>query len=158
VPLHFAYGSNMDQAAMARRCPRARLLGRARLPRWRFALLPSGFASVVPDPRASVHGALWEVPVSDAMALDRYEQVAQGLYAKKLMPVLREPVGSAQAVVYVGAEPVRPGAHAGGAHAGRAWPGYLAEIIAAAQQLALPPAYIGYLGYLLAEQKKGPRA
>lgn len=147
MPLHFAYGSNMDAAAMAQRCPRSRLLGRARLPRWRFVILPSGFASVAPDPRTSVHGALWEVPVSDVMALDRYEQVGQGLYVKKMIPVLREPFGSAPALVYIGAAP----------KLGAAWPGYLAEIVETAQALALPPAYVGYLSYLLAEQKKGPR-
>lgn len=147
MPLHFAYGSNMDAAAMARRCSRARLLGRARLARWRFVILPSGFASIVPDPRATVHGALWEVPVGDVMALDRYEQVGQGLYAKKIIPALREPFGSAPALVYIGVAP----------NQGAAWPGYLAEIVAAAQRLGLPAAYIGYLSYLLAEQKKGPR-
>ncbi len=132
---------------MARRCPRSRLLGRARLPRWRFVVLPSGFASVMPDPRASVHGALWDVPVSDIMALDRYEQVGQGLYVKKIIPVLREPFGSAPALVYVAAAP----------NQGAAWPGYLADIVAAAQALELAPAYLGYLSNLSAEQRKGPR-
>ncbi|HEY8161407.1 MAG TPA: gamma-glutamylcyclotransferase family protein [Methylocystis sp.] len=151
MPLHFAYGSNMDAAAMARRASRSRLIGRARLARWRFVLLPSGFASVVPDPRSAVHGALWEVPVSDVAALDRYEQVGQGLYAKKMIPVLREPFGSSPALVYIGAAPGQGAANAA------AWPGYLAEIVAAAQALALPAAYVGYLSHLLAEQKKGPR-
>lgn len=149
MPLHFAYGSNMDAAAMARRCPRSRLLGRARLARWRFVILPSGFASVVPDPRAAVHGALWDVPASDVSALDRYEQVGQGLYAKKIIPVLREPCGASPALVYIGAAP-QPGAASAAA-----WTGYLADIIAAAQALELPAAHIAYLAYLLAEQKKG---
>jgi hypothetical protein len=147
VPLHFAYGSNMDAAAMARRCPRSRLLGRGRLARWRFLLLPSGFASIAPDPRASVFGALWDVPAADAPALDRYEQVGQGLYVKKMIPALREPFGAAPALVYIGAAP----------NLGAAGPGYLAEIVAAAQALDLPPAYVGFLQGLLAEQKKGPR-
>lgn len=147
MPLHFAYGSNMDAAAMARRCPRSRFLGRARLPRWRFVTLPSGFASVTPDNRSSVHGALWDVPVSDIMALDRYEQVGQGLYVKKVLPVLREPFGSAPALVYIGAAP----------NQGSAAPGYLADILGAAQALELPPAYVGYLSHLLAEQRKGQR-
>jgi gamma-glutamylcyclotransferase (GGCT)/AIG2-like uncharacterized protein YtfP len=152
VPLHFAYGSNMDAAAMAQRCPRSRLLGRARLARWRFVILPSGFASVVPDSRATVHGALWDIPPADVAALDRYEQVGQGLYAKKIIPVLREPFGASPALVYIGAAPQQGAAHPA------AWPGYLADIIAAAQALELPAAHIAYLSYLLAEQKKGPRA
>lgn len=147
MPLHFAYGSNMDMAAMGRRCPRSRLLGRARLARWRFVVMASGFATVAPDARASVHGALWDVAVSDVPALDRYEQVGQGLYAKKMMPVLREPFGAAPALVYVGANP-------GGSSAG---PGYLAGIVAAARALDLPPAYVDYLSSLSAAQRKGMR-
>ncbi len=132
---------------MARRCPRSRLLGRARLPRWRFVALPSGFASVVPDARAAVHGALWDVAVSDVGALDRYEDLGRGLYAKRIMPVLREPVGSAPALVYVGAAP----------NQGAAPPGYLAEIIAAAQALELPQSYVDYLRLLLPAERKGSR-
>lgn len=147
MPLYFAYGSNMDAAAMAQRCPRSRFLGRGRLARWRFVVMPSGFASVVPDPRASVHGALWETPVSDVWALDRYEQVGQGLYVKRMIPVLKEPFGASPALVYVGAAP----------NQGAAWRGYLQDIVAAAERLELPAAYIGYLSQLLAEQKKGAR-
>jgi gamma-glutamylcyclotransferase (GGCT)/AIG2-like uncharacterized protein YtfP len=146
LPLHFAYGSNMDAAAMARRCPQARLIGRARLARWRFVVMPSGFASVAPDPRGVVHGALWDVPVCDVKALDRYEQVGQGLYVKKMIPVLREPYGSVQALVYVGAAP----------ELGAAGPGYLPDILAAAQALELPKAYLGRLSDLLGEQRNGP--
>lgn len=146
MPLHFAYGSNMDAAAMARRCPGARLLGRGRLARWRFVVMPSGYASIVPDPRGVVHGALWDVPVCDVKALDRYEQVGQGLYAKKMIPVLREPFGSAPALVYVGAAPAL----------GAASPGYLDDIVAAAEQLGLPQAHIAALRQLIFERRKGP--
>jgi hypothetical protein len=147
LPLYFAYGSNMDAAAMSRRCPRATLIGRGRLARWRSVILPSGFASVVPDPRANVHGALWSLAVSDVVALDRYEEVGQGLYVKKILPVLREPFGSSGALVYIGAAPQK----------GAAWPGYLAEIVSAARALELPPAYVGYLSSLLTQSRKGPR-
>ena len=47
MPLYFAYGSNMDIAAMARRCPASRPLGIARLARHRFAILQAGYATVV---------------------------------------------------------------------------------------------------------------
>ena len=147
MPLHFAYGSNMDAAAMARRCPKARLIGRARLARWRFLLMPSGFASVAPDPRGVVHGALWDVPVCDVSALDRYEQVGQGLYVKKVLPVLREPCGSARALVYVGAAPER----------GAAGPGYLAGVVAAAQALGLPRDYVDQLSGRPGDRPAGPR-
>lgn len=147
MPLHFAYGSNMDAAVMTRRCPRARLLGRARLARHRLIVMPSGFVSVARDPRASVHGILWDLAVADVPALDRYEQIAQGLYAKTLQPVLREPVGAARALVYIGRDPQQ----------GAAWPGYLAEIVSAARAQALPRDYLDYLSSLLDAQQRGAR-
>lgn len=146
MPLYFAYGSNMDADAMARRCPRARRLGLARLARWRFALMPSGYATIVPDPRMNVHGALWDVAVADMAALDRYEQLAQGLYVKRSIPALRPPAGAVQALVYIGAQPT----------VGAAPRGYLDEIIEAAQGLALPATYLAFLKTLVAAQKKGP--
>jgi len=146
MPLYFAYGANMDAVAMAARCPRSRLLGRARLARWRFVVMPSGFASVAPDPRGMTHGALWELAAADVPALDRFEDVRGGLYLKRTLPVLREPVGYASAMVYIG-DPTRRGA---------AWPDYLAGIVAAARGLQLPPAYIHYLDQLDASQKARP--
>lgn len=146
MPLYFAYGANMLADAMARRCPRATLLGHGRLARWRFALMPSGFATIAPDPRANVYGALWDLPVAEVAALDRFEQVAQGMYTKQMFPVLRNPVGSALALVYIGADPDQ----------GRVWPNYLGEIIEAARALSLPPAYVDDLERLRAARMRGP--
>lgn len=145
MPLHFAYGSNMDGAAMARRCPRARLRGRARLARWRLVVMPSGFVSVAPDPRASVHGVLWDVALADMLALDRYEQVVQGLYEKRLLPVLREPFGAASALTYVCVAPTQ----------GAAAPGYLDDIVAAARTQGLAPDYLDDLTRLAAARRRG---
>ena len=50
MPLYFAYGSNMDEAAMRARCPKSRAVGLARLARHRFALMADGYATVVRDP------------------------------------------------------------------------------------------------------------
>lgn len=145
MPLHFAYGSNMDAAAMARRCPRARLLGPARLAGWRFALMPSGYATILPDPRRSVHGALWDIAIADMPALDRYERIDQGLYVKRSLRALRPPAGAVQALVYIGARPEQ----------GAAPRGYFEEIIAAARALAPPAEYLNFLTGLAAAQKKG---
>lgn len=76
MPLYFAYGANMDAAAMALRCPASRLIGRGRLPRHRFVIMREGWASVVRAPGATVWGVLWELALSDIPALDRYEGVA----------------------------------------------------------------------------------
>lgn len=147
MPLYFAYGANMDVGAMARRCPRARAVGRARLMGWRFVLAPSGFASVVPDRRGVTHGVLWDMPTGDMTALDRFEQVGQGLYAKRILPTLREPCGSVHAVVYVCVDPDR----------GAAWRGYLDDIVSAARDHGLPAAYIDYLAAFSAAGGKGRR-
>ena len=112
MPLYFAYGANMNREAMARRCPRSKALGLARLARHRLAAMREGWLTAVRDPRASVHGILWDVALSDVPALDRYEGLAQGLYAKIAQPVLTES-GPRRALVYVGAN-AGPGALAPG--------------------------------------------
>lgn len=127
LPLCFAYGSNMDRAAMAMRCPGAAIVGPARLARHRLALMREGYATVVRDPRRTVHGILWDVPLSEMPALDRYESVASGLYVKRRQPVMTA-AGVRTALVYLGCN----------AGPGTARPGYLAGVLAAARDVGLP--------------------
>jgi hypothetical protein len=61
MPLYFAYRSNMDVAAMARRCPRSKALGLARLERHRLAVMREGWLTAVRDPSSAVHGVLWDL-------------------------------------------------------------------------------------------------
>ncbi|HLJ70286.1 MAG TPA: gamma-glutamylcyclotransferase family protein [Roseiarcus sp.] len=129
MPLYFAYGSNIDAAAMARRCPRSAAVGPARLVRHRLAAMREGWLTVVRDPRQSVHGILWNLALADMPALDRYEGVASGLYRKALQSVATES-GAKRALVYFGAN-AGPGAAA---------PDYIAAIVAAARQWGLPVA------------------
>jgi hypothetical protein len=136
MPLTFAYGSNMDADAMTRRCPGARLLGRAYLPRHRFDLLPDGFATIVRDPAATAFGILWELSFGDFAALDRYEGVAQGAYRKISQPVLREGASPIRALVYVGAP---------GKSLGRAPADYMSKIVAAARAQGLSGDYVDFL-------------
>jgi gamma-glutamylcyclotransferase (GGCT)/AIG2-like uncharacterized protein YtfP len=140
VPLYFAYGSNMDAAAMAKRCPASRPLGLARLARHRFALLQSGYATVVRDARATVHGVLYDLALADVPSLDRYEDIARGLYRKLTQPVLRQQGGPVQAVVYVGV----------GALGEEPRAGYMESVIAAAQAAGLPANYIAFLSQFAA--------
>ncbi len=135
MPLYFAYGANMDVGAMATRCPRSRPLGRARLAGHRFFIMAQGFASVAPDRSDFVHGVLWDLALADVAALDRYEEIRRGLYKKAQLPVLREPFGSARALVYVGCagEPGAPRAD------------YLQGVVAAARGWGLPAAYVAFL-------------
>jgi gamma-glutamylcyclotransferase (GGCT)/AIG2-like uncharacterized protein YtfP len=127
MPLYFAYGSNMDVAAMARRCPRARPLGLARLERHRLAIMREGWLTAVHASRTSVHGLLWDLALADVPALDRYEGVARGLYAKSVQPVVTAG-GAKRALVYFGAN--------SGPGVGK--PDYLAEVLAAARAASLP--------------------
>lgn len=129
MPLYFAYGSNIDAAAMGRRCPRSAAIGPARLARHRLAAMREGWLTVVRDPRQSVHGVLWNLALADMPALDRYEGVASGLYRKALQSVATQS-GAKRALVYFGAN----------AGPGAAPPDYIAAIVAAARQWGLPVA------------------
>ena len=126
MSLYFAYGSNMDAGAMARRCPRSKALGLARLERHRLALMREGWLTAVRAPTSAVHGVLWDLALSDIPALDRYEGVAQGLYVKLTQAVIAER-GPKQAIVYFGVN--------SGPGAPRA--AYIAEVLAAARSWPL---------------------
>jgi hypothetical protein len=127
MPLYFAYGSNMNVNAMARRCPRSRALGLARLERHRLQVMREGWLTAVRDSSSAVHGVLWDLALSDVSGLDRYEGVPQGLYAKLMQPVVTERAPK-QAIVYFGAN----------AGPGTARPAYIAEVLAAARSWPLP--------------------
>jgi hypothetical protein len=145
MPLYFAYGSNMDRAAMTARCPQSRPLGPARLMRHRFFITRDGYASVARNPRSVVWGLLWDLALADVPALDRYESVGTGLYAKVVQPVVAAQ-GPRQAVLYIG-RATEPGA---------AKPGYLEAVVAAAAEAGLPDAYIRELAAGLPKTAKAP--
>jgi hypothetical protein len=131
MPLYFAYGSNMDREAMAARCPRSRPVGLGRLPRHRFLITRDGYASVVRDPRRTVHGVLWDLALSDVPALDRYESIGTGLYTKITQPIVMKG-GARRALVYIGRSATR----------GEPRPGYLQAVLAAARSWGLPADYL----------------
>jgi hypothetical protein len=142
MPFYFAYGSNMDIHAMAARCPQARLVGRARLPRHRVALMRDGYATLVRDPHATAQGALWEITFADLAALDTYE--GDG-YLKITQPVLREGARPIRALVYIGKAAVS---------SGKAPPDYMASVLIAALEIGLPADYINELRLLAGEAPK----
>ncbi|HEX2552836.1 MAG TPA: gamma-glutamylcyclotransferase family protein [Microvirga sp.] len=130
MPLYFAYGSNMDLAAMGARCPASKSVGVARLVRHRFVVTTDGYASVIRDPRRAVWGLLWDLALGDVPALDRWESLSTGLYAKTVQPVLT-PQGPRRAILYV-ARATRPG---------RPEAGYMEGVVAAAEAAGLPEDY-----------------
>ncbi len=97
--LYFAYGSNMEPVQMRRRCPGSAALGPARVRGYGlcFPVTSSGdwaggVASIEPAADAVVEGVLYRVTDTDLASLDRYEAVAEGMYAR----------GPAEAVTFDG--------------------------------------------------------
>ena len=166
MTLYFAYGANMDVAAMKTRAPTAKPLGLARLPRHRLVIMAEGYASVVRDARFAVHGLLWEVSLADIRALDRFEGVDKGLYVKLNQPVVLAaspakvetgfasgdaarkitPTGAKRAMVYIGQ----------GKAGGRPRPGYLEDVLAAGRALGLPALYLKEIEALAAKPIAAP--
>lgn len=140
MPVYFAYGSNLSARQMAVRCPSAVRLGPARLDGFRLAFdHPSrrwgGYAAdVVPAPGAHTWGGLWTVSEVDLAALDRFEGVAVGAYARHLLPVAGGLVRDA--VVYRVASPQAEGAPA---------PRYLHVILEGAREFGLPAEWLRHL-------------
>ncbi len=130
MPLYFAYGANLDRAAMAQRCPYSTDLGLARLDGHRFIIMSAGYATVVPSAKASVHGLLWNIAAADLSALDAYEEVDSGLYRRAILPVVQ---GGRRldAMIYL----------AQGTVTGVPCPDYMESVLAAAEQCGLPLQY-----------------
>jgi cation transport regulator ChaC len=129
--LHFAYGSNMDRAGMAARCPAAHAEGRAVLEGWRFLINQDGYASITPAAGGMVHGILWRLTARDRAALDAYESLGSGLYTTETVPV-RAGARRVPALVYVGRSRAP----------GPAQPGYLDAVLRAALAWDLPESYV----------------
>jgi gamma-glutamylcyclotransferase (GGCT)/AIG2-like uncharacterized protein YtfP len=142
MPLYFAYGSNMDRAAMLRRCPASKPVGIGRLMRHRFIIFDEGYASVTRDPQRAVWGMVWDLALADVPALDRYESLSTGLYTKVIQPVVTGQ-GPRRAIVYLGRS-ARPGAPK---------PGYMEGVIEAAAHAGLPEDYIRSLGAWLPQSQ-----
>ena len=105
MAVYFAFGSNMDAVQMARRCPGARPVAQASLPRHRLVFRgPSqnrggGVASVDPDPDHQVRGLLWSVSEEDLRTLDRVEGAPQW-YRREIVTVMLDDGSTCEAVLY----------------------------------------------------------
>ncbi|MET0606488.1 MAG: gamma-glutamylcyclotransferase family protein [Beijerinckiaceae bacterium] len=141
MPLYFAYGANMDAAAMARRCPASRSLGVARLPRHRLFITAEGYASLARAPRDNVFGVVWNLALADVQKLDRFEGVDRGLYRKGFVTVIVGNGRSMRAMIYVG----------GAQQPGVPLPGYVDVLIAAADHWELPAPYRSMIANLAAK-------
>jgi gamma-glutamylcyclotransferase (GGCT)/AIG2-like uncharacterized protein YtfP len=133
--LYFAFASNMVTAQMAERCPGAEPRGVAALKDHRFRIGRRGYATVIGEPGATVHGILWDLRPEHEAALDVYEGVRHGLYRKIWLPVRLADGTEQRAIVYAAGDPSR----------GNAVAGYMEKVVAAAEAHALPAAYIDEL-------------
>jgi len=134
MTLYFAYGTNMDRAGMRQRCPGARTLGTGTLDGWRLMVMRDGYVSIARQAGARVHGVLWRLGPRDLAALDAYEAVDAGLYRREVLTVSAG--GRTESVqVYIG----------GSDAPGRARPGHLAAVLAAARSWDLPADYLDRL-------------
>lgn len=69
--LYFAYGANLDQSSMARRCPKAEPFKKLVLQDWRLQF--NYHATIVPSPGSSVQGAVWLLTDECEASLDLFE-------------------------------------------------------------------------------------
>jgi len=134
MPRYFAYGSNMSTKLMGRVCPQAAPIGPAQLDGWRFIVMRRGYASVVPQPGAVVHGVLWQITARDVAALNAFENIGSGLYARRILSV-RRGARREPALIYVSPE----------RREGRPRPGYQALVVEAARAWNLPADYVAAL-------------
>jgi gamma-glutamylcyclotransferase (GGCT)/AIG2-like uncharacterized protein YtfP len=84
--LYAAYGSNLDPAQMAERCPHSPLRGTGWLQGWRLTFGGEGWdgplPTVVEQPGEHVFVGLYDVTAPDEQALDIWESANSGLYEK----------------------------------------------------------------------------
>jgi gamma-glutamylcyclotransferase (GGCT)/AIG2-like uncharacterized protein YtfP len=133
MTLCFAYGANMERAAMRRRCPGAFPLGPALLRGWRYVIV-GGYGSVEPAAGMGVFGVLWRLAPRDLAALNAFESLDSGLY-RRVMLTVEFHEERVRALVYIGR---RRGS-------GRPKPGYQERLVAAAQEWRLPERYVAEL-------------
>lgn len=131
MTLHFAYGSNMSRPLMQARCPTALPLGTATLSGWRFLVTPDGYGSIAPRSGTLVHGVLWRLTPRDLAAINAYESLDSGLYARRTITV-RQGARRMSALTYVAC---REGE-------GVPRPGYITVVVAAARDWDLPQTYV----------------
>lgn len=83
---YLAYGSNLNKAQMAHRCPDAVPIGKTRIPNYELVFRRS-YLTIEPKQGASVPVVLWEISEADEKNLDRYEGFPR-FYHKQLLPIM----------------------------------------------------------------------
>ncbi len=104
---YFAYGSNLDEAQMQRRCPGAKWVGRAELSWYRLRFdgasqnwSRAAVANILPSAERSVWGSLYEVTEHHLQLLDGFEHVPAD-YQRLITVVVSPELGRCEAVTYL---------------------------------------------------------
>lgn len=140
MALYAAYGSNMDSAQMAERCPHSPQHGTGWLEGWRLTFggeelgWEGALATVVEDRAERVFVVLYDVCETDERALDRWDGVTLGYY-RKLKVRVQTLEGDTGAWLYV------LNGYEGGLPAAR----YIGILADAAEKAAAPADYISGL-------------
>jgi len=104
--LYLAYGSNLNLAQMARRCPKAKMAGKTFIENWQLTFRVH--ATIEPKDKARVPVGVWEITEECERQLDRYEGYPN-YYTKETLSIVlnKKP---AQAIVYLmnGGRPAMP--------------------------------------------------
>ena len=147
MTLYFAYGSNMSRILMRRHCPAAREIGTATLDGHRFVITADGYASIAAASGETVHGVLWRLTPRDLAALNIYESLDSGDYARAILTVRtgRRRVAALTYVARMRGE-------------GRPKPGYLDVVLVAARDWQLPDGYVRALARWSPTRWRGARA
>ena len=105
---YLAYGSNLNVAQMAYRCPTARIAGTAVIPDYQLLFKGSktgSYLTIEPKEGSSVPVAVWSVEEQDERRLDAYEGYPHFYYKKELqLPITGIKTGTVRvrdAFVYI---------------------------------------------------------
>lgn len=83
---YLAYGSNLNKAQMAFRCPDAVPIGKSRINNYELAFR-RGVLTIEPSIGEYVPVGVWMISEDDEKSLDRYEGFPR-LYRKEIFPIL----------------------------------------------------------------------
>lgn len=96
--LYIAYGSNLNLAQMARRCPNSKVIGIGELKDYQLTF--RRVATIEPQPGAVTPVGVWEITPADEKALDYYEGYPH-LYRKENIKVVMHDGTELEAMVYI---------------------------------------------------------
>lgn len=100
--LYAAYGSNLNIAQMARRCPTARIYAVGQLNNWELIYrgsMVNSYATIRRKTGSYVPVVVWEIQGSDEKNLDHYEGYPRFYFKQNV--IVNLPQGKEKAMIYI---------------------------------------------------------